>query len=423
MNERLESRLRRDVAAVDRAPLKNPDRVIEQADAIGHRRQLARRSLGLAVVASVVAAAVASNGLRQEPSIKIVTGAVSSTVLAATSPATTARPVMLATQSAFVSLPPNPRGLGTEPSVVWTGTEAIVIGGVGSDKRTDAFDPTTNSWRALHDAPVASSRQTISIAVFSANEVLLFGTDGETNAYNPTTDVWRPLSAPPVSFTQRAPMVWTGTELLVWPTTLDTVSSVPLAFSPTQNKWREIVGPPLASRERAASVWTGTEWIIWGGTTGQNELNDGAAYNPVANIWRTLAASPLSPRGVGGVWTGTEMIVATGWTGGEPRGGNGELALDDGAAYNPSTDLWRPIASGPAHPGLVSIWTGTQMLMFAKGRYAFSYDAAADNWSENTTDSPNGSFDQPVWIGTAVVLIDDNSPVAFKPPATRPPTR
>jgi hypothetical protein len=204
----------------------------------------------------------------------------------------------------------------------------------------------------------------------------------------------------------------------VWPTKTDAVSSTPLAYNPTNNTWRAVARPPLASREQAASVWTGSEWIVWGGTTGQNELNDGAAYNPATNTWRTLAVSPLSPRGVGGVWTGTEMIVSAGWTGGKPRGGNGELALDDGAAYSPSTDQWRPIAAGPAHPGFVSIWTGTQMLMFAKGKYAFSYDLTADLWTESSTDSPHGSFDQPVWTGTTVVLIDDNSPVAFNPPAT-----
>lgn len=426
MNEQLESRLRRDLAAVDSAAVTNPDRVIERAAAIGRRSQRGRRSIGLAAVASIAVAAVLSFGFRHERSAKIVTGATSSTVVSPTSPpplpVTTAPPATVPTQSGFVSLPPNPRGVGSEPSVVWTGKEVIVIGGAGNDKQTDAFDPRTNSWRELHDAPAASSRPTISIAIWDATEVLLFGTGGDANAYNPTTDAWRPLASPLAPFTAHTPRAWTGTELLVWPTTPGAVSSAPLAFNPTRNNWREVARPPLTAREQAASIWTGTEWILWGGTTGQNELNDGAAYNPVANTWRTIAASPLSPRGVGGVWTGTEMIVAAGWTGGEPRGGNGEHALDDGAAYNPSTDRWRPIAAGPAHPGFVSIWTGTQMLMFAKSKYAFSYDLTADNWTESTTDSPYGSFDQPVWTGTTIVLIDNNTPLAFTPPATIRPT-
>jgi hypothetical protein len=421
MNEQLESRLRRDLAAVDRSVVTNPDRVLERAAAISRRRKRGHRSIGLVAVTSIVAAAVLSFGFRHQPSTNIVTRAGSSTVVSPTSPpalpVTTVAPATVPTQTRFASLAPNPRGVGSEPSVVWTGEDVIVIGGAGNDKQTDAFDPKTNSWRALHDAPIASSRQTISIAVWDATEVLLLGTGGDANAYNPTTDAWRPLASPPAPFTQRTPKVWTGTELLVWPTTAGAVFSPPLAYNPTRNNWREVAQPPLVGREQAASVWTGTEWIVWGGTTGQNELNDGAAYNPVANTWRTIAASPLSPRGVGGVWTGSEMIVAAGWTGGEPRGGNGEHALDDGAAYNPSTDRWRPIAAGPAHPGFTSIWTGTQMLMFAKGRYAFSYDVTADDWTENSTDSSDGDYDQPVWIGSTVVLIDGNTPLAFNPPA------
>jgi hypothetical protein len=427
MNEQLESRLRRELAAVDHSTVTNPHHVIERAAAIGRRRQRGRRAIGLVAAASIVAAVAMSFGFRHEPSTNIVTRANSSTVVSPASPApspvTTAAPTTIPTQSGFVSLPPNPRGLGSEPSAVWTGKEVIVMGGAGKDKQTDAFDPKTNLWRALRDAPIASSRQTISIAAWDATEVLLFGTGGNANAYNPTTDTWRPLASPQAPFTQRTPKVWTGNELLVWPTTPGAVSSAPLAYNPTRNNWREVARPPLTGREQAASAWTGTEWIVWGGTTGQNELNDGAAYNPVTNTWRTIAASPLSPRGVGGVWTGTEMILAAGWTGGEPRGGNGELALADGAAYNPSTDRWRPIAAGPAHPGFVSIWTGTQMLMFTKGRYAFSYDVTTDTWTESTTESPNGTFDQPVWTGTTIVLIDDNTPLAFTPPTMRSTNR
>ncbi len=68
-----------------------------------------------------------------------------------------------------------------------------------------------------------------------------------------------------------------------------------------------------------------------------------------------------------GVWTGAELIIVAGSTGGAPVTGNGELALSDGAAYDPVTGTWRAITSGPAHPGFVPLWTGSQMIMIAKG--------------------------------------------------------
>ena len=48
---------------------------------------------------------------------------------------------------------------------------------------------------------------------------------------------------------------------------------------------------------------------------------------------------------VRGVWTGAELIIVAGSTGGAPVTGNGELALSDGAAYDPVTGTWRPIFS------------------------------------------------------------------------------
>jgi hypothetical protein len=81
MNEQLESRLRRDLAAVDRATVTNPDRIIERAAAISRRRQRGRRSVELVTVASIAVAAVASFGFRHQPSTNIVTRAGSATVV------------------------------------------------------------------------------------------------------------------------------------------------------------------------------------------------------------------------------------------------------------------------------------------------------------------------------------------------------
>ena len=52
---------------------------------------------------------------------------------------------------------------------------------------------------------------------------------------------------------------------------------------------------PAADRspQAAASVWSGSEWIIWGGLTETEdriEVADGAAYNPITDTWRVIAA-------------------------------------------------------------------------------------------------------------------------------------
>jgi hypothetical protein len=185
----------------------------------------------------------------------------------------------------------------------------------------------------------------------------------------------------------------------------------PIAYDPATDTWRELAAPPIERRQQAASVWTGTEWIVWGGTTGDEELDDGAAYDPASDTWRVIPDSPLSPRRVRGVWTGAELLIVAGSTGGEPVTGNGELALSDGAAYDPVTGAWRGITSGPAHPGFVPLWTGSQMIMVAKGN-AFVYDVAADRWIDPCClgESGGGGVGTPVWTGSAVLLIGSSDP-------------
>ena len=105
------------------------------------------------------------------------------------------------------------------------------------------------------------------------------------------------------------------------------------------------------------AVWTGTEMIIWGGDeSGASDpkdyklLNDGYAYNPKTDSWRTLSkkGAPESNNVANHDWTGTELLL---W-GGSPN--------ETMAAYNPKKDSWRSI--NPAGPHLNNAschaWTG-----------------------------------------------------------------
>jgi hypothetical protein len=145
---------------------------------------------------------------------------------------------------------------------------------------------------------------------------------------------------------------------------------------------------------------------VWGGTDGYQDFADGAAYDPVTDQWRLLAVSPLAARRTPAVWTGSEMIVYGGSSGGDRTTGNGAFALADGAAYDPVGDAWRSIAPGPAHPGFVPVWTGSSMILFAKGG-AVVYEPATDTW--RTGDFAWGDVPHddrsPVWTGSKVLLL------------------
>jgi hypothetical protein len=96
------------------------------------------------------------------------------------------------------------------------------------------------------------------------------------------------------------------------------------------------------------------------------------------------------------------VIVDAGSSGGDRDTGNGEMALSDGAAYDPATDTWRPITAGFAHPGFVPVWTGAEVVMFAKGG-AVVYDVATDSWVDTCCGGAPGAT--PVWTGDEVLLI------------------
>jgi len=298
---------------------------------------------------------------------------------------------------------------------VWTGDEAIVVGGRDANGApvhgTSAYRPSTNTWRRLADPPFGGGWVDALVA-WTGDVMLVIGGDNPDgsllvsggSAYRPGTDSWTAIASPPVGFvSDRSPFVWTGSELLVWPWDGGGPSMpiTPIGYDPGTDTWRELPEPPVLRRQQAASVWTGSEWIVWGGATATSELDDGAAYDPATNTWRPLAAAPLAPRRVGAVWTGSEMLVTAGASGGERPSGNGELAFGDGAAYSPATDTWRPLTDGPAHPGFVPIWTGRELVLFAKGGAAV-YDPATDRWL--TGDAAYGAG-SPVWTGTQVLVV------------------
>jgi len=165
---------------------------------------------------------------------------------------------------------------------------------------------------------------------------------------------------------------------------------------------QQIPEAPVRGRGGASAVWTGEEMIVWGGTFGDEfrpedatvptiawqNAADGAAYDLAEGTWRTIAPAPLEGRsGHVAVWTGQEMLV---W-GGLAHDGDGQPTdRDDGAAYDPATDTWRPLppAPVPGRGGAAAVWTGQGLLLVGGARGdeagfrqdAAAYDPAVDSW-------------------------------------------
>jgi hypothetical protein len=135
-----------------------------------------------------------------------------------------------------------------------------------------------------------------------------------------------------------------------------------LAFCPhTPRGWHSITSYVPASGTNlqfspffADAVWTGHEAFLLG-TIGYSagcpttfcQRNEAAAYDPSTDTWRTLASPyPVSARdSLVSRWTGTTWIVFGGFD-----ETTGHVGLD-GRRYDPATDTWSDIPAVPS-PGL-----------------------------------------------------------------------
>ena len=221
----------------------------------------------------------------------------------------------------------------------WTGRQFLAWGGTCcEDTSRDgmAYNPVTNTWRKLPAAPL-QPRASASGAWTGKELVVAGGHDffrktvfRDAAAYNPSTGTWRKLPPMPRALT-RGPALWDGKEILF----LSSSSARGLAYNPAKNSWRLLPAMPLP-RFGFAAVWTGHRVLVWGGLAGSNPTwappAHGEAYNPAANQWTALPASPLHGRGFpSAVWTGHQMIV---WGGNIPQATT-DIFFTDGAAYTP----------------------------------------------------------------------------------------
>ncbi|HVW33112.1 MAG TPA: hypothetical protein VHL53_11275, partial [Acidimicrobiia bacterium] len=167
---------------------------------------------------------------------------------------------------------------------------------------------------------------------------------------------WRTLPAGPLRGRHSASAVWTGREMIVWGGAWRAGNaSIWLddgaAYDPAGDKWRSIASSPLAPRSDAFAAWTGKEMLIWGGQTHDSlavfgdEWDDGALYDPAKDKWRSMPAWPLAHRyGARAVWTGTRLVV---WGGASAEAGDNPPPLADGASYDPSSNKWSKMPAAP----------------------------------------------------------------------------
>jgi hypothetical protein len=214
-------------------------------------------------------------------------------------------------------------------------------------------------------------------------------------AFNPSTDEWRSFLQTPVDLGRINEVVWTGTELVVWPVW----GSGPvfrrvhqgLALDPATDTWRILSDPP-AWPAALDLVWTGADLVIWGGLpahTVGSERAVGSRLDATTNAWAALPEPLPEPDGcecnLGSqtlLWTGDRLLVSTGHfgTGVDP---SDPLLL----TYQPDTDTWNLIGESPAGWGATAIMAGDRVVFRSDRLYV-----SEPGWDSIGTPIPPGGL-------------------------------
>jgi N-acetylneuraminic acid mutarotase len=243
------------------------------------------------------------------------------------------------------SLPASPKDPSIGAAGVWTGDELIICCGTGSQTAdsatTVAYDPATNTWRRLADAPITSS---YTEAVWTGEQMLVVALGGVVG-YDPDTDSWTTYPPPDDGAYRLGDIAWTGEELIIWSREIERQVHPGIALSPTTGIWRTLPDPP-AWPAAPDIVWTGERLVIWGGlpaNSGGSERAVGSVYDPDTNSWSVMAEALPEPEPFEGnlgsqsmVWTGKRVLVSTGAFG---YGVAPERSLL--LAYDPNSDTWK----------------------------------------------------------------------------------
>ncbi|WP_380159591.1 hypothetical protein [Kineococcus sp. R86509] len=341
-------------------------------------------------------------------------------------------------------------------AAVWTGTEALVWGGlpVGTDGCSStpqpdgaAWDPGTTTWTAMAPSPIGP-RQDADLLWTGSGAVLVGGRDPLAECESRPGDARSSALFTPGPAGGR----WTRLPDLPWPADAAVATSAwagdqVLVWSPAQGGWSLRPGDPAwtalpapaaevtrpggeNASASAHSVWTGAEWMVWSSETSTaGTVEAGLAFDPATGAWRDVAVGPVLVPGSDVVWTGTQVLAY------DPLAG----AL----AYDPSSDRWHRGADGPipllgsgtGKGGPVVVWAGTRLLVWggarerdlgrctdgdgsddhssdyggvcnpATGPLGAAYDPAADEWTEITDGPwPRRTETAAVWTGRELLL-------------------
>ena len=330
------------------------------------------------------------------------------------------------------ALPASTLSPRTNAHAFWTGWTVLVIGGVDDiscppsadcvDRDPPlrdgaAFNPETNSWTELPDAPVPLGHLTGGIVggtLYVWVPGFEMGAESAFLSYTPGDEGWVELALPPFGPDSFMSLVAAGDRLVAYQDTHELGAARDLSYDPSADRWTELPADPLTPAFDRQMAWTdgalvllarelipnpgseepslvvaarlelqhgtwerlpdskmiGTPWAWTGdrlvnaaiGSADGGQVNNwgrpypyGGILKPATGEWSKLPATPNRPRGFSGF---------------SAAGGGWAISTDGWALHVPSStwvELRRP-AAGVASEGQAAIWAGDRLVVFGGSR-------------------------------------------------------
>ena len=264
-----------------------------------------------------------------------------------------------------------------EHAAVWTGTEMILWGGrVENSFFYDgaAYNPVTDTWRIMSPAPVGFAAKDPSM-VWTGDEAIVFGTMGNDTdtrgeyvgaaAYDPVRDSWRRLSEAP----SRGSAWWTGESIVVADVGHDPGYDRMARYDLAADRWTMVdVGSSAAVVGVPGSAGTASTFVnLPSDTRAPVRLIDSSG-----SLIAELPAFPGDPGVFGdeisayGLWVGDEAVFEISAHRSYETVFEDDYEPEQIWALNPTTQTWRRLDVDTAFPRIddSAVVAGDLLLMW-----------------------------------------------------------
>jgi N-acetylneuraminic acid mutarotase len=226
----------------------------------------------------------------------------------------------------------------SENAAAVVGQVIYVAGGFGGEKKFEAYDAATDTWKPLADLPeprhhLMSTAHDGKVYIFGgARSLVDWRPQFKAWVYDPRTDPWTEIAPMPEPRLAGAALTL-GDHIYVLGGTGG--SNVLLRYDPSQNEWTSLASLADSREHTAAAAPDGKIYALGGRWSGRGELTSVEVYDPAADSWMN-APSLQTARG------GFAAVIANGKIyaiGGEVLTGENK-ALSSVEILDPETGAW-----------------------------------------------------------------------------------